>query len=160
LQKGAFYDTILMIEPGWNRQLSRGGVCMRFVCALAGAVALLVGVLLAQSDADYQGWMKTVAATNGSLQKNLAAKDAAAVSADATKLQDTFKQVGAFWQQRGAADAVNLAKQAQDAAASVSKAAASGNLDQAAADAKNIAATCGQCHMAHREKGDSGFKIK
>jgi hypothetical protein len=160
LQKGAFYDTILMFEPGLNRQFSIGGVCMRFVCALAGAVAMLVGVLLAQSDADYQGWMKTVAATNGSLQKNLAAKDAAAVSADATKLQDTFKQVGAFWQQRGASDAVNLAKQAQDAAAAVSKDAAAGNLDQAAADAKNIAATCGQCHMAHREKGDSGFKIK
>ena len=134
---------------------------MRFVCALAGAVAMLVGVLLAQSDADYQGWMKTVAATNGSMNKNIAAKDAAAVSADATKLQDTFKQVHAFWEKRGASDAVSLAKQAEDAAASVSKAAAAGNLDQAAADAKGVAATCGPCHMAHREKQESGaFKIK
>jgi cytochrome c556 len=160
LQTGEFYDTILMFETGLDRQLSRGGICMRFVCALAGVFAMLVGVLLAQSDADYQGWMKTVAATNGSMQKNLAAKDAAAVSADATKLQDTFKQVGAFWQQRGAADAVNFAKQAQDAAASVSRDAAASNWDQAAADAKTVAAQCGQCHMAHREKGDSGFKIK
>jgi cytochrome c556 len=133
---------------------------MRFVCALAGVVAMFVGVLLAQSDADYQGWMKTVAATNGSMQKNLAAKDAAAVSADATKLEATFKQVGGFWQARGTTDAVNLAKQAQDAAAAVSRDASSGNLDQAAADAKSLGATCGQCHMAHREKGDSGFKIK
>ena len=134
---------------------------MRFVYALTIAVALLVGVLLAQSDADYQGWMKTVAATNGSLQKNIAAKDAAAVSADATKLGDTFKQVGGFWQKRGGApDAVGFAKAAQDAAAAVSRDAAASNWDQAAADAKTIAAQCGQCHMAHREKGDSGFKIK
>jgi cytochrome c556 len=133
---------------------------MRFVCALAGVLALLVGVLLAQSDADYQGWMKTVAATNGSMKKNLAAKDAPAVSADATKLQDTFKQVHAFWEKRGASDAVNLAKQAEDAAAAVSRDASSGNLDQAAADANNVAATCNPCHMAHREKGASGFTIK
>jgi hypothetical protein len=133
---------------------------MRFVCALAGAVALLVGVLLAQSDADYQGWMKTVNATNQSMKKNLAAKDAAAVSADATKLSDTFKEVEGFWEKRGASDAVNLAKQAQTAAASVSRDAAAGNLDQAATDANGITATCGPCHMAHREKGDSGFKIK
>jgi mono/diheme cytochrome c family protein len=161
LQKRAFYDTILMFEPGWNRQLSIGGVCMRFVCALAGALALLVGVLLAQSDADYQGWMKTVAATNGSMNKNIAAKDSAGASADAMKLADTFKEVGGFWQKRGGApDAVNFAKAAQDAAAAVSKDAAANNWDQAAADAKTVAAQCGQCHMAHREKGDSGFKIK
>ncbi len=55
---------------------------------------------------------------------------------------------------------MNLAKQAQTAAAAVEKAASAGNWDEAADDAKKIAATCGQCHMAHREKGDSGFKIK
>jgi cytochrome c556 len=133
---------------------------MRFVCALAGVLALLVGVLLAQSDADYQGWMKTVAATNGSMQKNIAAKDAAAVSADATKLGDTFKQVGAFWQQRGAADAVGFAKAAQDAAAAVSKDAAASNWDQAAADAKTVAAQCGQCHMSHRGGEKGAYTIK
>ena len=104
---------------------------MRFVCALAGAVAMLVGVLLAQSDADYQGWMKTVAATNGSMNKNIAAKDAAAVSADAMKLEDTFRQVHAFWEKRGVSDAMNLAQQAQEAAASVSRAAAAGKIGRA-----------------------------
>ena len=44
------------------------------------AVGLSAGLLLAQSDSDYQGWMKTVGATNGSLQKNIAAKDGAAAS--------------------------------------------------------------------------------
>jgi cytochrome c556 len=117
-------------------------------------------VLFAQSDSDYQGWMKTVAATNGSLQKNIAAKDAAAVAADANKLQDTFKQVEAFWQKRSAADAVGFAKQAQNVAATVAADASAANMDKAAADAKTIGAACGGCHMAHREKTDAGFKIK
>jgi hypothetical protein len=133
---------------------------MRFVCAVAGAVAMFVGVLLAQSDADYAGWMKTVNATNQSMRKNLAAKNAAAVGEDAKKLEDTFKEVEAFWQKRGTSDAENLAKRAEDAAASVSRDASSGNLEQAATDANGITATCGPCHMAHREKGTSGFTIK
>ena len=133
---------------------------MRTMRILAAIAATIIGVLLAQSDADYQSWMKTVAATNQSLQKNLAAKDAKGVSADAAKLQDTFKQVEGFWQTRNSADAMNFAKQAQTAAASISKDVEAGNMDQAAADAKSLAAVCGQCHMAHREKGDSGFKIK
>jgi cytochrome c556 len=122
--------------------------------------SLSAAVLLAQSDSDYQAWMKTVAATNGSMQKNIAAKDAAGVGADAQKLQDTFKQVEMFWQARNAADAVGFAKKAQDVAAMVAKDASAGNMDQAAMDAKTIGAACGGCHMAHREKVDTGFKIK
>jgi hypothetical protein len=127
---------------------------------MAGTVAMLAGILFAQSDAEYQTWMKTVATTNQSLQKNLATKNAAGVSADATKLADTFKEVQGFWGKRNTSDAVNFAKQAQMAAETVAKDATAGNMDQATADAKELAATCGQCHMAHREKGDSGFRIK
>jgi len=134
---------------------------MQRIHMFAGVTTLLAAaVLFAQSDSDYQSWMKTVAATNQSLQKNIAAKDGAAVGADAQKLQDTFKQVEAFWQKRNAADAVGFAKQAQTVAADVSKSAAAGNLDQASADAKNLGAACAGCHMAHREKTDTGFKIK
>jgi hypothetical protein len=116
--------------------------------------------LFAQSDGDYQGWMKSVGPTNQSLLKNIATKDAAGVAADAKKLEDTFKQVGEFWQKRNATDAVNFAKQAQTAAAAISQDAAEHNMAQAGNDSKDLAATCGGCHMAHRAKGDSGFKIK
>jgi cytochrome c556 len=132
----------------------------RITIVLAITATFSAAVLFAQSDSDYQSWMKTVAATNGSLQKNIAAKDAAAVGADAQKLQDTFKQVEMFWQARNAADAVGFAKQAQTVTAMVLKDASAGNLDQAATDAKTIGAACGGCHMAHREKVDTGFKIK
>jgi hypothetical protein len=134
---------------------------MRIVRILAGAAAVLVGVLLAQSDSDYQGWMKDVVAPgNSSLLKNIATKNAAGVAADAKKLQDAFKQVGDFWQKRNSTDAVNFAKQAQTAAAAIAQDAAANNMAQAGNDQKDLAATCGGCHMAHRAKGDSGFKIK
>jgi cytochrome c556 len=132
----------------------------RILIVLAVSAVLSAAVLSAQSDADYQGWMKTVGATVGSLQKNVAAKDAAAVTADTQTLQDTFKQVEMFWDKRGAADAVKFAKLAQTVAATVAKDAAAGNMDQAATDTNSLAAACGGCHTAHREKTFTGFKIK
>ena len=127
---------------------------------LAVATLLAGTVLFAQSDSDYQGYMKIIGPTNGSLQKNIAAKDAKAASADAHKLQDTFKMVEAYWTAKGAADAINFAKNAGAAFAAAAKNADAGNLDQAAADAKGAGANCGGCHMAHREKTDTGFRIK
>src|SRR6478672_5599903 len=123
-------------------------------------LALAAGVVLAQSETDYQSWMKTIGATNASLQKNLAAKDSAAVAADAKKLEDTFKTVEDFWEKRHTADAQKFAEQAEKGAAAVAKSAMAGNLDQASADAKAMGANCAGCHMAHREKTDTGFKIK
>ena len=124
------------------------------------ATAFVAGVLLAQGDGEYQSWMKMVAASNGSLQKNLQAKNASGVESDAKSLESTFKQVESFWEKKGASDAVNFAKQAQTAAAAIAKDAASNNMDQAGSDAKMLAATCGGCHMAHRQKGENGFTIK
>jgi len=124
------------------------------------AVGLSAGLLLAQSDSDFQGWMKTVSATNGSIQKNIAAKDGAATSADAAKLADTFKQVASYWEAKNAPDAVGFAKSAQSGFELVGKDAAAGDFDKAAADAKSIGRNCGGCHSAHREKTDAGFKIK
>src|SRR6185295_15173597 len=112
------------------------------------ATLLTAAVLSAQSDADYQGYMKIIGPTSGSMQKNIAAKDAAATRADAQKLNDTFKLVEAFWQKRGAADAVNFAKNAQSVTEMVAKSAAAGDMDKAAMDAKGLGANCGGCHMA------------
>src|ERR1700688_1964399 len=99
---------------------------------------LSAGLLLAQSDGDYQGWMKTVGATNGSLQKNIAAKDGAAASADAAKLADTFKQVASYWESKNVTDAVGFAKGAQSGFEMVGKDATAGDFDKAAADAKSV----------------------
>lgn len=123
--------------------------------------ALLVIGALAQSETDYQAWMKSNPMNVGSLNKNIAAKDGAAAAADAEKLEATFKQVEDFWKKRGGADdAVNFAAKAQTAAAAIAKDASAGNFDQAAADVKSLQANCGGCHMAHREGTAGSFKIK
>ena len=127
----------------------------------AMTVVLSAAVLLAQSDSDYQGWMKSTAANMGSLNKNIAAKDGAGAASDAQKIEATFKQVGEFWTKRGGADdAVNFAMKGQMAAAAVAKAATAGNLDEAGAQVKNLQANCGGCHMAHRDGTPGSFKIK
>jgi cytochrome c556 len=121
----------------------------------------MIAGALAQSDSDYQGWMKTNGATVASLNKDIAAKDGTAAAADAQKLQGVFKQVEAFWQARNAPDAVSFAQKAGTAAGAISAAATAGNMDQAAAEVKNLQANCGGCHMAHRERTPEGaFKIK
>jgi cytochrome c556 len=128
---------------------------------MAVTAALVMVGALAQSNSDYQDWMKSNAANMGSLNKNIAAKNAAGAAVDAEKLEATFKQVEEFWKKRGGADdAVNFAMNAQMAAASVAKDASASNFDQAAADVKSLQANCGGCHKVHREGTPGSFKIK
>jgi cytochrome c556 len=134
---------------------------MRKTYVLSVAITLLAAGVLAQSDGEYQGWMKSNAANMGSLNKNLAAKNGAGAASDAQKLEATFMQVADFWNKRGGAgDAVGFAMRAEAAAAGVAKAATAGNWDEAGAQLKNLQATCGGCHMAHREGSPGSFKIK
>jgi cytochrome c556 len=134
---------------------------MRKMYIVTVTTTLIVVGALAQSDSDYQGWMKSNGANMGSMNKKIAAKDGAGAAADAEKLEATFKQVEDFWKKRGGADdAVNFAMKGQMAAAAVAKDASAGNFDQAAADVKSLQANCGGCHMAHREGTPGSFKIK
>jgi hypothetical protein len=130
---------------------------IKVLCSMTASVAFFA--LLAQSDSDYQGWMKQVVASNGSLTKGIAAKDAGA-AAEAITLESVFKQVESFWSKKGASDAVAFAKQAHMAAAAAGKAINAGDFDKAAAEGKNITATCGGCHAAHRGGEKGAFTIK
>jgi cytochrome c556 len=134
---------------------------MRKTYVLSIAITLLAAGVLAQGDSEYQGWMKSNAANMGSLNKNLAAKNGAGAASDAQKLEATFMQVADFWNKRGGADdALGFAMRAEAAAAAVAKAATAGNWDEAGAQLKNLQATCGGCHMTHREGSPGSFKIK
>ena len=124
-------------------------------------IASLASIGLAQEDKDYQTWMKTVASTNGTLRKNVEAKMGDAAAADADKIAGAFKQITAFWEKRGAADAVAAAQKAATAAGDISTAAKAGNWDQASGAVMALGGTCGGCHRAHREgTAQEGFKIK
>jgi hypothetical protein len=126
------------------------------VCLAAIAVTTF-----AQDEADYQKWMKTIGSTSGSLRKNLDAKNGEAAASDAKKLQEVFGQLHGFWQKKNADDAVKLASDGSAAYGEVATEAAAGKFDEASAALKKGSATCGGCHMAHREKAaDGSWKLK
>ncbi len=130
---------------------------VKILCSLIASVAFFV--LLAQSDADYQGWMKQVVASNGKLQKGIAAKDSS-VAGEAATLENVFKQVEAYWSKKGASDAVGFAKQAHMSAAAAGKAISAMDWDKATAEGKTLGAQFGGCHAAHRAGEKGAFSIK
>jgi len=133
---------------------------MRLVKVLVALLATVTFfVLLAQTDADYMGWMKTAVASKGKVAKGIAAKDKG-VATDAKVMEDSFKGIEDYWTKKGAADATGFAKTARTASADIAKAVAAGDFDAANAAMTTLGGTCGGCHMAHRAKGDSGFQIK
>ena len=83
---------------------------MRVTKVLVALLATVVFfVLLAQSDADYQGFMKAAVASKGKVAKGIAAKDGPGTAADAKAMEASFKQIEDYWSKKGAADAVGFA---------------------------------------------------
>jgi cytochrome c556 len=135
---------------------------MRVIKVLVALLATVVFFgLLAQSDADYSGWMKAAVAAKGKVAKGIAAKDKA-VATDAKVMEDSFKGIEDYWTKKGAADATGFAKTARTASADIAKATAAGDFDAANAAMMTLGTTCGGCHMAHRgAKGaDGSYPIK
>ena len=135
---------------------------MRVIKILVALLATVVFfVLLAQSDADYMGFMKAAVASKGKVAKGIAAKDGPGTAADAKAMEASFKQIEDYWSKKGATDAVGFAKQARTVSADVAKAAAAGDFDAANTALGTIGGACQGCHMAHRAKGaDGAFQIK
>lgn len=135
---------------------------MRVIKVLVAFLATVVFfVLLAQSDADYQGWMKAAAASKGKVAKGIAAKDGPGTEAGAKAMESSFKQIEDYWTKKGASDAVGFAKQAVNGSADIAKAAAAGDFDAANAAMATVGAACGNCHMAHRTGAKGGpYQIK
>jgi mono/diheme cytochrome c family protein len=126
------------------------------------AVALLglFAVSFAQDEQQFQTWMKDNAATTGKLRKQVEAKANSEVATDAKHLEGVYKEIAAFFEKRGAADAVKIASDSQKASAELAAAATAGDADKMAASMKVITGGCAGCHMAHREKVEGGFKVK
>jgi cytochrome c556 len=138
---------------------------MKLALGLAVCTLLAGAVLWAQADqtdfAEYQGWMKSNAATVAELSKNLTAKDGAPAHTDVRKLQENLAMVMAYWQSRNINDGVRFALDVTYGLAQVDVLISQGKFDEAAAALKTAQASCGNCHMAHRDKAaDGSFKIK
>jgi mono/diheme cytochrome c family protein len=136
---------------------------MKLALGLALCTLFMGAVLWAQSDdfAEYQGWMKSNAATAADLSKNLTAKEGAAAHTDVRKLQENLAMVMAYWQSRNVNDGVRFALDATYGLAQVDVLVSQGKFEDAAAALKTAQGSCGNCHMAHRDKAaDGSFKIK
>ena len=134
---------------------------MRLALCLVVCTLLLSIAVWAQSDADYQSWMKSNAAAVGALGKDLTAKSGDAAAMDAKTLQSNFTKVAAYWQSKNVADAVKFAQDAQSGFGQVADLAAAGKFDDATAAMKTAQANCGGCHMAHRARAaDGSFSMK
>jgi cytochrome c556 len=116
--------------------------------------------LVGQTEADYSGWMKQVAATKGKVAKEVKGKQNVEAAADATHLAELFKQVGDFWTTRNVSDAMDIAKKAETASTDLAAAANSGDDAKMQASLDTINGACGQCHSAHREGSPGSFKMK
>ena len=134
---------------------------MKKTIVLPGLLALGFAIcIVAQTEADYSGWMKDVAATKGKVTKEIAAKQNADVATDAAHLAGLFKQVGAFWTGRNVSDAVTIAKNAETASNDLAAAAKGGDDAKMQSSLQTVNGACGACHMAHREGTPGNFKIK
>ena len=115
----------------------------------------------AQQKRPYNELMKDVAATYASVKKSLDSNVAAAVVADAGKLQGLFKETEDFWAQFKTKDALDAAKSAQDGAEAIVAAAKANNIQKALASYKAIGKSCNGCHNSHREQmPDKSYKVK
>ena len=133
------------------------------IAALAWLVAIGFAVVPSaqapMSEEDYDKAMKAVGATEGSMRKNLEAKAADALAADAKKMVDLQKGNVAFWTARKTQDATEWAQAAVNQAQAVEKAATANNMDAAAESLKMLGGTCTQCHGKYREKAADGTYI-
>src|SRR2546422_203038 len=136
-----------------NRQLA--------LVVILVAAAFSVSALFAQQKKPYDDLMKDIAATYASVKKNLDANVAPAAAADAEKLQALFKDTEDFWAQFKTKDALDAAKGAQDAAASIIAAAKTNNIQKAQAAYNGVGKFCTACHTSHREQmPDKSYRIK
>jgi hypothetical protein len=131
------------------------------IVAVMAICACLAGAAAADEATDtYRKLMQPAAAANVNLQK-VVQSDLTAAAQSASDVQADFAKIEAFWSQRGTSDAVGFAKAIQAAAKDTHDAAVAGNKDATVAAAQKIAATCGACHMAHRNRlPDGTFEVK
>src|SRR5215213_1831937 len=133
-------------EPTLNSTQNLGGKMKLLVVLLFTAFAAFAAIPYPQDEQELEAAMKSVMPTNGSLRKNIEAKNADGAKADAAKLEAIFKTSEEFWTKRKADDAIGWSKQARAGAAEIGKLAAAGEWDKIPDAQKKVGGTCSACH--------------
>ena len=93
---------------------------------------------------------KGAAVAQPSLRGHIKAKDYDAIASDAKTLNENFAKIEVFWTQRNVDDAITISKAAVKASADLEAAAKAKDDMSISSSANAVAATCRDCHQAHR----------
>jgi cytochrome c556 len=100
--------------------------------------------------------MKVISPTFTALRTAANASDAAAVAQNAALLEPAYTQTETTWDAVGQKAAAQWARDSRALAASISRAAAAGNWDEAKASVGAVNQLCQNCHGAYRERREDG----
>ena len=135
-----------------RRRALRGWLGRCAVVAFAAFAVFAAGeVALGQSVLDFDEWMQRIDRRSQSVQRNLAAGDVNAASADAREIGELYGSMEAYFTRRGNADnAVKLSREGKELAATVVRSAAARDFATASKAAVSIARACRTCHLDYK----------
>jgi hypothetical protein len=128
-------------------RLGRGTV----VALVAFGVFAAGEAALGQSVLDFDEWMQRIDRRSQSVQRNLAAGEVNAASADAREIGELYGSMEAYFSRRGNADnAVKLSREGRELAATVVRSVAARDFATASKAAVSIARACRTCHLDYK----------
>jgi cytochrome c556 len=128
--------------------------------ALAVSLAAQAPAKIA-SEADYAATMKEVGQNSGVMTKSIKGDMPDEAAKAATRLEELFKNVQAYWSEKKVTDATTFAQTAITNLQAVQKALKAKDMAAAETARATVAAQCMGCHTAHREKTpEGGWKMK
>src|SRR4051812_3301192 len=117
------------------------------------AIVAISGVAIAQAiqiDVD-QDLMHAIDEAVKDVNSNISLKDSKSAISHAKELQGYFEQVETLFKEHGnAADGLDLAVKAHQAAIELEKSATASDFDAAQAHAKDMSSTCKSCHDVYK----------
>jgi hypothetical protein len=100
---------------------------------------------------DFDKWMQSIDKRTQHVHRSLEARDAAAVADDAREIQTLYQSLSEYFANRSnAEDAVRLANEGRDLAASIVPSIERNDYDAAARAARGITTACSTCHEAYK----------
>jgi hypothetical protein len=134
------------------------GVALCLALLTAGGVA--VARQTVPTEEEFGPLMTEIRFTVGDADLHVDARYWPELGEDLDKLIPMFRQVEAFWSQRGMDDAVGFAQQSLAVLGDLSDATTDQNRGSARAAVDALRGTCQPCHEVYREQTDDGYRIK
>jgi cytochrome c553 len=146
----------MMRWSGAKRSLV-SGVCAAFVAAGGFGVASAQEALTEEA---YGPTMSEIRLIVGDAELHVDARYWPELGEDLDKLFPMFRQIEAFWGERGNDDAVAKTLTTVEALREIGQAGIAMDQGSARSGIRALRATCASCHEAHREETADGYRIK